>query len=54
MTTETRPVERLQRPRNVGKAVVGVVSTTPDTVLDDYNRLLELADLAIPVLGFVS
>ena len=46
MTTETRPVERLQRPRNAGNAVVGVVSTTPETVLDDYNKLLELTDVA--------
>ena len=45
MTTDTHPLERLQRPRNAGQAVVGVVSTTPETVLDDYQRLLELADL---------
>ena len=46
MTTEARPQERLQRPRHAGRAVVAVLSTTPKTVLDDYQRLLELADVA--------
>ncbi len=46
MTTETHPVERLQRPRHTGRAVVAVVSTTPETVLDDYQRVVELADIA--------
>jgi len=46
MTTEVHPRERLQRPRNIGRAVVGVVSTTPESVLDDYPKVLELADFA--------
>jgi len=46
MTTEVHPEERLRRPRNVGRAVVGVVSTTPESVLDDYQKVLELADFA--------
>ena len=33
-----------------GKGVVGVVKTTPETVLDDYRRVMELAgfEAALP------
>ena len=46
MTTEIQPKERLRRPRHAGRALVAVVSTTPQSVLDDYERVLELADFA--------
>lgn len=45
MTTEVRPQERLKRPRHPGTARVAVLSTTPESVLDDYQRLFELAEL---------
>ena len=46
MTTEVQPEERLRRPRHAGRALVAVASTTPESVLDDYQRVLELADLS--------
>jgi len=46
MTTEARPQEILKRPRHASSAKVAVLSTTPERVLDDYERLLELAEVS--------
>lgn len=46
MTTKPRPEEILRRPRHADSAVVGVLSTSPESILDDYVRLLELVDLS--------
>jgi len=46
MTTEVRPQEILNRPRHPGHAKVAVLSTAPERVLDDYERLLELAEVS--------
>jgi uncharacterized protein (DUF362 family) len=46
MTTEDRPQEILKRPRHPGSAKVAVLSTTPESVLDDYVRLLEMANVS--------
>ena len=46
MTTEACPKEILQQPRHASHAVVAVLSTTPESVLDDYERLLEMAKVS--------
>ncbi len=46
MTTEARPQYILNRPRHPGGAKVAVLSTTPESVLDDYERLLDLAEVS--------
>jgi len=46
MTTEARPQEILNRPRHAGSAKVAVLATTPERVLDDYEHLLELAEVS--------
>lgn len=36
----------MQRPRRTDRAVVAVLSTTPESVLDDYERLMDLAGVS--------